>query len=632
MISPIFFLIFISISFYSVSKVLLKKIRIASPAEDYIFHTAAGFGIIFYVILIFGFAGCLSKHFFIALVSVQILLCLINVPKLAFIIEYFTGKISDIGIGAKIIFAFIILNLILHLPGSLAPVAGLDGLTYHLPLSKIYYETGKISIINYLFYSFFPQFAEIFFMYGIYFDNAVFSQLFHWYFYFLTLLIICRTSKLFIENDFFALLPALFFSASPAVNRLTGYTKNEFFMIFYFIASLYFFYKFVLENHNKWMAVSLIFCAISNNIKYHGIINSIIIIFLFILYFIVSKKYTKIFIFIIFIGVFVILSSPFYIRNYIKIGNPAYPFLTDIFKLKQTDSKDVTGGEHLQKNTKNMVRHFKETKLNHNPVMNFFKFPYQVSIKFQTYDFWKYSISPIFFIFYCCLWIMIFFLKKDELHKILYAALYSVIFIYLIYFNAPRSRYILPAYPVLCITGTYFFYKLYLMKGKGKAFVNFNLALFLGMVLINYPLLAGQHINRYRTLAGIQSADEYLEERFYADGEFYKAVKWSNEHIDSSKKIYITHQQSFYFNRDFLLGYSPNMTLSPINNYSVKSADDLIEKLKENGVSYIFYSEKYAKRFCYNISELISRLEKEKKISQVKKFSGNIIYKIETGK
>lgn len=623
---------FVSISFYSVSKVLLKKIRIASPAEDYIFHTAAGFGLIFYVILIFGFAGCLSKNFFISLVSIQILFCLINVSNTALLFEYLIGKILRIGIGSKIVLALIIINLILHLPGSLAPVAGLDGLTYHLPLSKIYFETGKISIINFLFYSFFPQFAEIFFMYGIYFDNAVFSQLFHWYFYFLTLLMICKTSKIFIENDFFALLPALFFSAAPAINRLTGYTKNEFFMIFYFIASLYFFYKYVLENNNKWMAISLVFCAVSNNIKYHGIINSIIIIFLFALYFIISRRYSQIFKFIIFFGVFIILSSPFYIRNYIYIGNPAYPFLTEIFKIKQAGDKNVSSGEHFQTNTKNMVRHFKETKLNHNPAINFLKFPYQVSIKFQTYDFWKYSISPMFFIFYCCLWIMIFFLKKNEAHKILYAALYSVIFIYLIYFNAPRSRYILPAYPVLCITGTYFFYKLYLMNGKWKAFVNFNLFIFIGMVLINYPLLAAQHINRYKTLAGIQSVDEYLEERFYADGEFYKAVKWSNEHIDSSKKIYITHQQSFYFTREFLLGYSPNTTLSPINNDSVKSADDLIEKLKENGVSYIFYSEKYARRFCYNISELILRLENEKKISAIKKFRGNTIYKIESGK
>ncbi|MBP7652860.1 hypothetical protein KA977_05515 [Candidatus Dependentiae bacterium] len=626
MIYSLFFLIFISISFFSISKILFKRFIFESLIDDYIFHSAIGFTIIYYITIVFGFSGLLVKQFFIGLFSFQILFTVLNINNLASLIQFIIRRQNIIVL--KILTGLIILNLLLHLPGALAPVASLDGLTYHLPLPKIYLAEQQIIPVDYLFYSFFPQFAEMFFMYGLYFENPVFSQLFHWYFYFLTLLVIYRFSKVFIKSEVFCLIAVLFFCSAPAINRLAGYTKNEFFLIFYSILSIYSFYKYFTEKKCCWLFFTLMFCAVSNNIKYHGIINSAIMIIIIFIHFIMTRHYSYLKNILAFLFIFIILSCPFYLRNYIYIGNPVYPFLNNIFGIKQTQFNNIPQIREIETNTNNMVRHFKETKMKSNPLINFIKFPYQVSIKFQTYDFWKYSLSPLFYIFYCSIFAMAFFIDRTELRKLVYIFVYAVLFIILIYFNAPRSRYILPAYPVLCVAGTYFFYRLFLMGSCWKIFSIANILLFFVVILINYPLLAGQHISRYKVITGIEPEDKYLEKRFYADGEFYQAVKWTNENIDSSKKFFIVHQQTFYFNREFLLGYSPSLTLSPVNINNVKNHEDFILKMKENRISYIFFSEKYAKRFSYNITDLIKQLESENKIFPVKKFSGNVIYSV----
>ncbi len=274
-----------------------------------------------------------------------------------------------------------------------------------------------------------------------------------------------------------------------------------------------------------------------------------------------------------------------------------------------------------------MIRHFKEKNNMAGSVfaeslINFVIFPYQVSINFQKYDFWKYAVSPYFFIFFLFMLLIPLF-KKSNVYEIFLFG-YIILFIYFIYFYGPRGRYLLPVYPLLCVAGMIFIEEI--NSNYSKLFFRINIGIMAATILLNIPLLSAQHIQRYKVLFGFEEEEEYLANRMYADGEFYQAIQWTNLNLLKTDKIFVTHQQTFYFNSEIMLGYSPSFPLSPVNMLTVKNANDFYEVLKNNGIKYIFFSEKYAKRFCYNTVELINKLNSENKIIKIKEFANNKIF------
>jgi len=428
-------------------------------------------------------------------------------------------------------------------------------------------------------------------------------------------------SQKIIKNIFFAILTALAFASTPAINRLAGYIKTEFILIFFICFSLYYLFLFFQTSEKKHLFYSAIFSAIANNVKYHGLIHSLI--FIAILMFLFASKKIKIKTAVCAVFLLLLLSSPFYIKNYLDIGNPFYPFLCKYFNIKNIVSDEKNETQYIQEKSASMVRHFSEKKITGSPVISAIKFPYIVSIKFQTYDFWKYALSPLFFVFLC--YIIIAVILKKETYCFYIFTFYIFAFIYLIYFNAPRARYVLPIYPIICVFGIYAFNSF--MAQYPKLF-RANIIIFFFIILINYPLLAAQHFTRYKVLFGFETKNEYLAKRMYSDGEFYQAIQWCNANLKNTDLLFVTHQLSFYFDIPVILGYTPNLTLSPINNINVYNELDFLEKLKKNNVSHIFYSHKFAVRFSYDIVEHIEKLQRQNYLIPLKEFNNNTIYLI----
>ena len=625
---------FLFTAFYALGSIILKKIFFSSSIEDYLFKTATGIIAVFCILITLGSTGYLKIKYVRIFFFIQTAITLFFLPEIYRIVRKIFCK-KNFSISEKILIGLVLLNAVMHLPGALTPVVGLDGLTYHLTLPKIYLQESSVKIVDFLFYSFFPQFSEMLFLYGLSTGGPICAQLYHWFFFIISIILFYRFARICGIGRFLSLTAILCFMSTPALNRLAGYLKNDFFIIFFSGISLFSLYSFVKLQEKKFYFFCILFTATGNNIKYNAIIHTIIILAAVILYYCynrikssdekLTQGYFSFSRLILFLVALFVLSSPFYIRNYIAVGNPVYPFKSNFFKFHHTNFSKIKGADEiLRRETSMMVRHFSEDKPKTMMSSNLFFFPYQVSVDFPKFDYWKYSITPLFFIFILFTISLFLFMKPDPCLILL--VIYVLGFTYLTGWNAGRGRYLLTVYPVVCITGMMFFQTL--KTRYYGMFYKINIVIVFAVIILNFPFLAAQHFNRYKVLFGFETEYEYLSKRMYADGEFYQAITWVNENLPKKTKIFVTHQQTFYFKPEIMLGYSPSFPLSPINNITVKNSDNLYSELKKNGINYIFFSEKYAQRFCYNTAELIKSLEKSRKINAVKRFNNNIIFEL----
>jgi len=662
---PAIYLFFIIFGFFVVGKkidfVILKFLKISNENNKHqkinlkFFFEKSFYALIFFSVLfiILGFIGALYKNLLISLYFIIFFFIISEYKTIIYLLSNLLNIFRQFDRITKIFCIYIIFNILLHLPGAISPVVSSDAMVYHLPLAKFFLTAKKVMIVNFLFYSFYPQLTELFLAFGLSLGAPEFSQVLHLYFFILIIVciyLICRRLNL---SAIFSFAAVIIFITAPAVNRLAGYTKNEFFLIFFNITSIYFFIEFLFDYNSKKNIILLaISAALSNNIKYSGLIHSSILcalVFITIIfrYFFLEKSAVEekashkkndygFKIYFLTVLCLIIISMPFYLRNYFITNNPFFPFAQSIFKTN-LEKIATTTSKSLNIETKQMTRHFSKPELRGDKkifLKNLILFPYNIIIDFQMFDFWKYALPPISFLLFCAIIIALFLKNTIKKNMLFLLFLYILAFMYTMFFLAPRCRYLLPVLPIISIAGVYSVSEL--KKNSGIKYLSLNFFLVFGLItflftaLINLPLLAAQHINRYKYLFGKESKFEYLSNRFYPDGEFYKTLDWVNKNLPATSKIFSTQPYIFYFNFDVLTGYSPNLPLSPINKGNVSNADDLYQQLINNGITHIFYSEKAARRYNYeDMNLLMEDLIKKKKIIEIKRFYNNIVYKIE---
>ncbi len=203
----------------------------------------------------------------------------------------------------------------------LPPAEGFDGLFYHLTLPERLLADKQILPYNILQF-WFPSLMEGNYIWALGLGSERTTQLIHWSFSLLMIWVIWEWARAILGNKTAWWSMAVLISM-PSLPWLSSWAYTDIALVFYCLASLYSVWK-SNNNGNQWVVVSGLFSGMAMGIKYTSFVLPVFCVALILLW--GKSFYARIVLASAFSLIAILTASPWYIRNWIVMGNPFYPF------------------------------------------------------------------------------------------------------------------------------------------------------------------------------------------------------------------------------------------------------------------------------------------------------------------
>jgi 4-amino-4-deoxy-L-arabinose transferase-like glycosyltransferase len=244
------------------------------------------------------------------------------------------------GLSALLMGCLVLLIIAIVLLASVPPVSR-DALTHHLAILKLYITQGGFYEIPYAKWSYYPMNVDLLYLMPLYFGNDIIPKYIHFLFALFSAGLIFRYLRQRIDLPH-AMLGVIFFLSVPVIVKLSMTVYVDLGLIFFSLAALFYFLKWV-ETDYRWtyLVASAICCGIALGTKYNGLIGFFLLtLFVVFVYSRLSPatpfKQTRALLygaaFMLIVG---IVFSPWAIRNYIWTNNPVYPLYNKWFNPRQ---------------------------------------------------------------------------------------------------------------------------------------------------------------------------------------------------------------------------------------------------------------------------------------------------------
>jgi hypothetical protein len=205
----------------------------------------------------------------------------------------------------------------------LPPIEAFDALLYHLTIPDLWIRDGGLRAYDFPHY-WFPGLVEGVFLWGLGLGSEVVPQQMHLLWAVLLALLLWHWTRT-LWGDLTAWWALMFLISMPSVLLLAAWAYTDMALAFYGLATLYCLWRGVENNHLRWWIVSGIFAGMAMGIKYTSFVIPISGGIL-----ITCWKYRRLGEAINEVARFSIVSiitgSAWYLRNWIWMGNPFYPF------------------------------------------------------------------------------------------------------------------------------------------------------------------------------------------------------------------------------------------------------------------------------------------------------------------
>jgi len=223
--------------------------------------------------------------------------------------------------------------LLRGLYGAYLPPAGFDVLMYHLGVPKLYLNAHGIFPTPDINGSYFPFGIEMLYMLGMMLDGAISANLVNYGFAVMGGLAAALFCMRFLKESSGLVAFAVYVSV-PMVVWLMPQAYIEFALAGYTMLALHALAAWSSGSDRRWLFVAAIFTGFCMAIKYTGVVT----VGLFVLWMLADQ------VFIsktglkkavagagVFVGLAVMISLPWYLKNIVMYHNPVYPFLPGLF-------------------------------------------------------------------------------------------------------------------------------------------------------------------------------------------------------------------------------------------------------------------------------------------------------------
>jgi len=360
---------------------------------------------------------------------------------------------------------------------ALAPPIAMDALAYHLDHAKyfvLHHATGYVPFAR---ESLWPYQTEMLFTLGLLLQGTTLAQLFHWCFYGWTAIAVYFLGKrLFEENT--AKLAALVFLLTPAAFAQSGAPYVDLSFAFFVTLAVYPLVLYRQKGKEGLIFLSGLMAGAACGTKMLGLGCAFVI---FILWVSETKARPKT-VFLFLIGCF-LTGSIWYLRSWLILGNPVYPFFAKYF-----------GGHGYD-------IHMSENVGRESGFLGFVKLFWNMT--FYPRSFGGEMLGPLFLLFVP---LLVFHLKKIS-REALRLAVFTFFYTFFLYKQSQHLRFYLSVVPFLSIAAAYSFDAVFKRKNFLKATAIF---IFLSVAVIHAGIFLYRVRNIWDVDLGRVSGAQYL--------------------------------------------------------------------------------------------------------------------------
>ena len=334
-------IIFLAIIFACIfmGSFLLKLFRIDTEKwflEEIVLSFGSGVGVFALIVLFLGMIGQLSLTMVSGVLLIGFVVSFQAGKDLFIRGTLWAGKIRStrLTIYEKFLIFVIIFVWGISLIGNLSPLLGTDAVSYHMRDAKIFAERGVVSHIPYTRESLWPFLVQMLFSVGMLFKSIQISKMFNFAFGFFGILFLYTFVRRYFKRET-AILTATVFGTIPAIFLSAKYAYTDLAVVFYTIGSFYCFFRWIEKKTNSWLYMSGVFCGFLLGIKITSLVVPLIIgsLCFYELLKNSDKKWVKSYLFSMtgFLAVIGLICSVWYIRSWVILGNPIFPFAGYVF-------------------------------------------------------------------------------------------------------------------------------------------------------------------------------------------------------------------------------------------------------------------------------------------------------------
>jgi len=578
---------------YGLGKQILNLFikKLDSLLEDFILSCGLGLALFGYIVYIIGSFGFLYQKYILLALFLCFLIASYPAYKFIFGLKYRVvfNTIKNLDLFDKFLATVILFIPFVCLFGALAPEIGNDTLSYHLYHPKIFIENHKIGYIPFTRESLWPYLTEMLFTIGLILKSVTVAKLFHYFFGILSAAAVFSFTRKFFSNKTAFLATALFISA-PGIFMQMTYSYIDLAQCFYSFLAFYALMLWIENKNIKLLILSAILVGLTLSVKLLGGITLLVLCLIMLFEFIYARigfkkalKYYFIFGFIAFI-----ICSVWYIRSYIVLGNPVYPFLHNIFGTGWETNISVDVGTRKD-------------------FIGFLMLPWDVVMHLDSFG--GQQIGVIFLAF---LPFLFFISLKNYTQRYLF--IFLICYALLWFLIDPQLRFAFVNFAVSFILISEGFYNV--IKKYNIFFIKILLTI---CVMFNMALCIYYNSDAMRLHLGMLKQENYMfdKERTYPVAEFVNENTPLNSII-----IFVNEPRAFYFNRKIIF-YGIWEDAGQGNIY------DYIVRLKNNNIPVylLFRDDIFAGVFSAIVS---SREPIFKMIREVDehRFASYLIYKL----
>ena len=562
---------FICLVILSVGRRILRmfNIALASAAEESVFSYGIGFGAISYLVLLVG----IFKILYLPVVVVIFLSLAVVLYKE---IIYFHGcflvalsgyKESDIK--SRILTALVFIIMALIFLSALAPSYSNDSLVYHLKDAKYFAQTHTIGRIPYdSTNSLWPYLLEMYFMLALLLKLPPLAGLFHFSLMAAAAIGIYAFVKRCLSKKI-ALLASLIFILTPGIFMEAKETYIDLGMVFYASLAVYAFYIWLDNKKSAWIALSGAMCGLAISVKYFIIVVPLILGACLIALSVKEwgrERSARVRSLAVFAVSVLAASSVWYLRQYLVLGNPVFPFFYKIFG---TSGLDISVLEALSEKS------IRGSYGIGTSFMSLVTLPWQLTIFPQKFG--GEQIGPIFL---AIIPAVILIRPLDKIIKCL--GWFSLAFIVAWFFVYQNLRFFLPVVPFLSIISSY----VICGSESRQAFHKILLATTFICLGFSAALLVYHNYDNVKTVIGLESKDNYLSR----NERSFEISKYINDKLPLNAKILVVNEgHTFFIDRDNAREHY--YWIYDRYDKKCKSADEVVYYFKSRGFTHILWAE-----------------------------------------
>jgi len=475
-------------------------------------------------------------------------------------------------------FTALLLLAILLLAGfvlTLTPEIGKDALIYHLAVPKLYLLHHGFYFIPGNAFTGYPLLGEMHYLLALFLQNDILAKAMNYAVLCGTLLGIGLFARHVLQNQQFPSLSMLIFISIPSVFAVFHTAYNDLFVTFFTLAALYSFFRWSEDRLTAWLILCGLFSGSAAACKYTALLATPLgcLGILWLAYRSGNGARETLRRLTLYVAAALIAGSPFYLKNWIVMGNPFYPFFYGIFGGRGWDPDQTRLFDLLTQNF-GMGRN----------LLDYLLLPWNLSLRAKMDTEFDGILGPIFLLtlpFLAALrrW-------ETPLQMLL---VYALLTFFFWASTVQQIRHLIPLFPLLALVVGAILTR---YRSRKKIF-GLLLCIVAGSLAFNgYHIVRGFiKIDPLHVAVGLESRDDFLSRTLPT----YTMYHFLNQALPPDARIFLIYMKNYTFlcDRDC---YADEMfeahTLQKILREEA-SPDRVRNRLKLAGFTHLLYNEHY---------------------------------------